>query len=218
MTKLVIFDFDDTLVDNKTLDYESFKHISRKLNLFMFSHNEIIQMRNKGLLAKDIICRMISRSQKKHDVEYCLEVRNKFLQSVDAVNFLRLRPEAKKTLQILRRKGTKIVLTTLRRHDRSVKIFLKRSKISKYFDAIYSSGDIRLNLDTKDRMVAILVKALFYHSAMRDFRIRKSQAIAVGNSAVDMLAASLMHLKALQVSGSYQIQINSNNNNYMHKA
>ena len=47
MTKCVIFDFDNTLVDNSKLDYEGFKQPSHQLGLHIFSKKALVLHRKR---------------------------------------------------------------------------------------------------------------------------------------------------------------------------
>ena len=51
MTKLIIFDFDDTITDNSFLDYNSFVTPCNRLNIKIPQQNEFIKLRKKGLIA-----------------------------------------------------------------------------------------------------------------------------------------------------------------------
>ena len=55
MTHLVIFDFDDTLTDNRFLDYQAFSIPCKKLGLPIPKSQKITNLRKKGFLAKDIM-------------------------------------------------------------------------------------------------------------------------------------------------------------------
>ena len=56
MIKLVIFDFDDTITDNRYLDYASFKTTFNKFNIKNeLSLKKLISLRQKCYTAKNIL-------------------------------------------------------------------------------------------------------------------------------------------------------------------
>ena len=52
MIKLIIFDFDDTLIDNDKLDYQSFVSSFKEFGLSKPTLNDIIKYRKKVYLQK----------------------------------------------------------------------------------------------------------------------------------------------------------------------
>ena len=56
MIKLIIFDFDDTITDNRNLDFESFKISCEKFNIKNpLSLKKLINLRQKSYTAKEIL-------------------------------------------------------------------------------------------------------------------------------------------------------------------
>ena len=77
--KWLILDLDDTLLDNKDLDLDSFRYIVKTFNLKKIDDLQIIKWRKKGMVAKNILKRMIS-NKKNVDLESCIKRRRKYLK------------------------------------------------------------------------------------------------------------------------------------------
>ena len=62
MTKLIIFDFDDTITDNFLLDFKSFYFTCKKFGIKCPTKNKILKFRLEGLLANDISKQLIDNN------------------------------------------------------------------------------------------------------------------------------------------------------------
>ena len=63
MKKLLIIDFDDTLINNETLDYHSFKNTSSFFKSYIPTRKEIRKFRKRGFLASKIIKKIHKKSK-----------------------------------------------------------------------------------------------------------------------------------------------------------
>ena len=81
MIKLVILDFDDTLINNQALDIESFKKTSNFFKSYNPTKEEIRKYRKRGLLASEIVNRIQKKSKQKFNKQKFMKYRKNFLES-----------------------------------------------------------------------------------------------------------------------------------------
>ena len=79
MTKLIIFDFDDTITDNFLLDFKSFYFTCKKFGIKCPTKNKILKFRLEGLLANDISKQLIDNN--KIDLNSFITYRKEFLEN-----------------------------------------------------------------------------------------------------------------------------------------
>ena len=84
MIQLVIFDFDDTIIDNRFSDYQGFIIPCQKLKLFNPPLKEIYHLRKEGVLAKDIVLRLSKKHEKKFSIEKFLAIRRIFINGTNS--------------------------------------------------------------------------------------------------------------------------------------
>jgi len=185
--KAVIFDFDDTLTDNKKLDLESFRHLSRVLRLYMPTGCEIKELR-KTLLAKDIISWMIRKSARSVPLDVCLKIRDDFLRNKNE-QLIIIKPKIRSTLRRLKSRGCILFVATMRTDIRAVKTILRKYGLEKYFEEVYGKdfGD----------------KTSIYKEILLDLDLRPHECMVVGDSFQDLLQALDLGMEAVGVFGSY---------------
>lgn len=126
------FDFDDTLVNNHDVDFQSFNIILKKHGLPLLRRRNLLSLRKKGLLAEDIFKSIAKESN-------ILIKERKNLLSKEAVwKHLKLNRGVKKTLRRIKSRGDDIIIITKKKKD-LVKRILVSMKISVFIDGIYTS-------------------------------------------------------------------------------
>ena len=187
--KLIIFDLDDTLTDNKLLDLESFRYLSRSFELYVPKMREISWLRRKSFLAKDIISWMINKSSKSISIEACITMRNRFLQQQDNQGFIKLKPNLVNTLKKLKSKGYLLIIVTSRTKTDSLEAFLQIFNLKQYFTNVYDK-----NSGTKGAI---------YKSILQASKLKPSEFLVVSNTLEDLLPAKLLGMNCIGIQGSY---------------
>jgi phosphoglycolate phosphatase-like HAD superfamily hydrolase len=187
--KAVIFDFDDTLTDNKRLDLESFRYLGRILGLYVPSAREIKELR-KTLLAKDIISWMIKKSARSVPLDLCLKIRNDFLRKENE-RLIIVKPKVRSALQKLKSEGCSLFIATTRTDIGPVKAILRKHRVERFFKNVYSkdSGD----------------KIDIYKKILLDPNLVPGECMVVSNSFQDLSQALDLGMKAVGVHGSYGV-------------
>ena len=159
MIKLIIFDFDDTLTDNRYLDFESFNFTCKKFNIKNpLTLKKLIILRRNKKTAKNITNLIKNQTSTLFSENQFLEYRKNFLTSNDANNFLRIKLGTLSTLKMIYKKKIPICLCTVREKKQIVINFLKQNKIEKYFNNILSTNDIDTKIDNTNSENRILLE------------------------------------------------------------
>lgn len=211
MIKAVIFDFDDTIIDNNLMDYRSFIIPSKKLGLKLPSTNKITEFRKKGYLATNIISKFFLNEENKDLIHEFFSIRKNFVQSLDSTKFLRLKKNLRFLLRILKRKQIECYLCTTRQQKEIVYAVLKKNDITKYFGGIFFNENLGIIIDNYNKQNRILIKTSLLHLIMKTRRLQNTEMIYVGNSEEDLLAAKILKIHFIYIQNSYLPNLNEKN-------
>lgn len=202
--KLMILDLDDTLLDNKDLDLDSFKYIIKTFNLKKIDDLQIIKWRKKGMIAKNILKRMIS-NKKNVDLESCIKRRLIYLKHGEKkLKLVKSRNAVIDTLKEIKKHDYFIVITTSRENKNLVKKIIQYVRISPYIDKIYCNENYKqiYNMTLKDRIV---LKEKLYNLALQDFnKISNKKIIVIGNLKADIIASKRLKITPIGIKGTYR--------------
>jgi len=187
MIRLVIFDFDDTIIDNKNLDYQSFKQTSFKLNGYIPTRQEIFDLRKKNFLAIDIIHWLIKKSENRYNIKRFWKERIKFLENISSLDHLSLRPYGKHFLRKLKKNQVIVVIATLRKNKKFLEIFLKKEDISCYIDFIFTLKNNKI--ETRKSSNAIKIKQNMIKLIQKSYGLKSNEILSIGDSLADYEAA-----------------------------
>ena len=188
--RVIVFDFDDTLTDNKVLDLLSFQYLSSSLGLHMPTRQEIKELRCKSMLAKDIITWMIEKSAKSVQVEHCMKMRDEFLKGKESAALIRIKKRVYSTLKKLKAQGYTLLVAT-RKDVTQLKPILESHKLRGFFQGLYANS-------SED-------KTSIYQKILHDFNLLPSECLVVSNSFQDLLPALDLGMKAVGIEGSYGV-------------
>jgi len=199
----IIFDFDDTIVDNTYLDVDSFQKICRLYNLPVISKNQIIRWRKNGMLAKNIFMKIIV-NQNNTKIDICVKKRLEYLsKGGGGIRFAKMKHNVYKTFYKIKKGKNIVVVITTRENKSIVKEILKKFKIEIYVDKIYTARDSKVKVKTTQDYVKLKVD--LYKKALSEFNFKKKEkALVIGNLKTDILAAKKVGLFPIAVKGSYR--------------
>lgn len=203
MIRVVIFDFDDTLIDNRVSDYQGFLIPCIRLGLSLPTVREIYRFRKKGLLAKDIAKHILNHSKKYFLLDRFLSIRRNFINSMNSNRYFRLKKRTKLLLKFLKRKEIKCFICSVRKNRKLVHEFLKNEKILKYFDGIHLMVDLSFNIENNTPSKKALIKSRLIQKVMKDYSFKPVEVIFVGNSEEDIKSASKTRVKFIFYKNSY---------------
>lgn len=200
MYKLIIFDFDDTIVDNSKLDYMGFKIPSKILNITCPTKLELYTYRKKGLLAKEII--QIFSNIDEQTLNNFLKLRKKFLLK-ESVKYLKIKPNSKSLFKKLEKSDINLIICSANNNGKMIKTFLIKNKLKSFFKFIFTMNDFQINLDNSYYSNRILIKTSLIRSTLKQNKIYKKDILYVGNSVEDYVAAKSLKIKFIYFSNPY---------------
>lgn len=211
MIKSVIFDFDDTIIDNRELDYKGFAVPCSQLHLTILDKKEITRLRKNGLLAKDIIQHIKKQTKIRFSIKDFLLLRANFLQSSKSISSLALRDNTKDVFSYLKRRNVKCFLCTVRKDKKVILNFLKQSDLGTIFKEVYTAKDIGCDLDNTNSHNRILIKNSLIHKIIKKYDLTLNEIIFIGNSEDDFKSAMQMSVNFILFTNSYTKQVDIKN-------
>lgn len=201
MIKLIVFDFDDTITDNRRLDHQAFKIPSKKLSLIAPSKKKIIKFRKKDYSAEKII-RIYNKNNEKK-IEKFLQIRNQFLLNIKSADFLTLKPNTKTLLNFLQKKKILCIICTTKINKKIVTKFLTNHNLKNTFFKIYSTKDLGLLLDNRSSKNRIKIKTMLINKIIKQSFLEKCEILYVGNSMEDFYAVENLKIQFVYFQNSY---------------
>ena len=202
MTRLLIFDFDDTLVNNHYLDIKSFEIPYKIVSLNPPSKYEIKKLRRKGKTADYIIKKNLKEKNLKKFYNNIINEREKFFSN-DQTNYLILQNHLKKNLKEIKTKNIELNIITTNKNKNLFLKFLKQKKIIKYFSKIIFKDDLNIKLDNSDAGNRILIKRSLLYSILKKSRIKKNEILYIGNSLEDFKACKNLQINFIHFQNDY---------------
>jgi len=203
MIKIIILDFDDTLIDNKIFDFQSFKQTSIKLGYYIPQLIEISDLRKKNFLAKEIIKWLIKKS-KKNDATKYWEERNKFLESTKSLKYISLRPYSKFFLKKLKKHNIKVIIATLRKNKKILELFFEKAGVMPYIDSIFNLKD--KTIETRKLSNAIKSKKDLFNQILKSYNFKSDEILSIGDYKADYKVAKSFKINhiILKINNSNQ--------------
>ncbi len=205
MKNLVIFDFDDTIVDNDVLDYMGFKIPCQKLGVNFPSKLKLKTCRKNGMTARDIF--KIFSNDERLLLKF-LKLRKIFLKK-ESSNYLKIKPNSISLFQKLKKTNHELILCTVNNNPKMIKIFLKENNIAQYFKNFFTIDDLGIFLENNNYSNRILIKTSLLHLIKKNYS--NYNIIFIGNSIEDYHAAKKSKIKFIFFLTSYLPEPKINN-------
>jgi beta-phosphoglucomutase-like phosphatase (HAD superfamily) len=189
--KAIVFDFDDTLTDNKALDFYSFKLLSSIFDIYELKWRELYNLRRKSMTAGEIIALLIMKSKKSISLEACMKTRKQFLGSKNSGSFVRIKPCLNSVLKKFKREGYLLFIAT-RAPSNYLYYVLNNHKLTRFFDGLYpdSSED----------------KTQVYRSILTKLDLNPNNCLVVSNTYQDLSPALKLGMQVVGIKGSYGVE------------
>jgi phosphoglycolate phosphatase-like HAD superfamily hydrolase len=200
MYQLIIFDFDDTLVDNSSIDYMGFKIPCKILNIQYPSKSELNVFRKKGLVAKEII--QIYSNIDNQTLTKFLTLRKKFLLK-ESINYLKIKPNTKLLLRRLEKANLKLIICSANNNKKLIDNFLKQNKLRTFFEQIYVINNLKIKLENNNHSNRILIKTSLIRLAIKQHQISTKNILYIGNSLEDQISAIESNIKFIYFINKY---------------
>lgn len=198
---LIIFDFDDTLTDNRGLDHAFYVHLHRRYGLPLMGKRALARLRLRRWRTEKIIGRLVREAGTRPNPEKLLKERLDFFDS--EISEHSLKPGVIPSLRHLRKSGYVFALASGRRKRKTVLGLMSALRIRRYFES-----DLICCMDDLGRRKnhPANFKKEMYRLILKRSRGRFPWVYAVGNLISDLAPARELGLKAVGTPGSYYVQ------------
>lgn len=203
--RLIIFDFDDTIIDNTLLDLDSFRYLTKNYRLDFIDDQKILRWRRKGMLAKNIIKKMTQKN-KNYELELLIKARLDYLKKGGlGLKLVRPKPCVNAVLRKLKEDGYHIVIATSRTNFPIIKKILKKIQVDEFIDSVYYFQHFVRNKSKYPENYNQLKKNL-YELAISDYEMKSKidRTIVVGNLKSDIIPAIELKIENFAIKGSYR--------------
>jgi phosphoglycolate phosphatase-like HAD superfamily hydrolase len=199
LSSLVIFDFDDTIVNNDKLDYMGFKIPCTILNLNFPSKKKLQTYRIKGKSAKEIIIEINGHTKK---LDKFLKIRNAYLIH-ESINYLYLKSYSKLLFNKLNKFNFDLIICSANSNPIIIKKFLKKNNIEYLFKDIVTMNDLNKHIDNSTYSNRILIKTKLLNLIHKKYDLSKNNFIFIGNSLEDYNASIKSKIKFIYLLNTY---------------
>ena len=203
MIKLIIFDFDDTIIDNRLSDYQGFVRPSKKLKISNPSINSIYQFRKQGLLAKDIVLKINEKNEKRISIQKFLKIRREFINGIKVIEYFRLKQNMRSLLRFLKREQIRCVICSVRNNRKIIKKFCEQEKILDYFEKIYLQDNLDMNITINNLQKRIFIKTRLIKKIKKEQKIKDNEILFVGNAIEDIESATKTKINFIFFKNKY---------------
>lgn len=191
MIRAVFFDLDGTLVDSAPELTEGVNAIMRVVRMRPFTVEEVSRMVGKGArVLFERVCEARGIFPTDQTIEAMMQEYAKAVRELDVPTAFY--PGALEGIDLLRGAGIKAALVT-NKMRRMTEDLLERNDLEEAFDAVICGDDTKHPKPEGDMLLL----------ACRQFRISAAEAVMVGDSSNDALAARAAGVKAVLVRTGY---------------
>jgi len=138
-----LMDVDNTLIDIKRRDYQSFCDAASEMGFPSLDFEEFVKMRLSGASSREIGTSLLSRGGHPDKLDEFLQNRHSRLDRPELFHLDTLFPGTEEILNHIFKTGMPIVAATLRHDSELLEQELMRFGILEYFSGILTAGDIR---------------------------------------------------------------------------
>lgn len=199
MKNLIIFDFDDTIVDNSKLDYMGFKIPCTNLNLDYPNPSILKKYRKKGMIAEKII--ELYTDDNKKIIKF-LEQRKIFLNN-NSNKYLKIRPYSKVVLKKLINSNNELLICTANSNPKNIRTFLEKNNLDGLFKNLYSIQNLVFKIDNNNFENRILIKTSLLKFIIKNKKNSYHKLFYIGNSLEDFKAAKKLKINFIYFINPY---------------
>lgn len=202
MIELIIFDFDDTIIDNNVIDYQSFVFSFKKFGIKKPIAKDIKKFRKQGLLANHIILKYVDPNNKIL-INNIQNYRNIFLKKKSNIYYFRLKSNFLNSLKYFKREGIDCILCSSRDEKYLIQNFLKEKKLNQYFTSYYFKKDLKFNVNNSTYSNRLKIKTKLLSKIIKESISSKNKIVFVGNSEEDFYAAKKNNVHFIYFQNDY---------------
>lgn len=193
--KFVIFDFDGTIADTLPFSFQKFLEMAKLLQIENLSDKQIIkEIRSKSY--QELLKGSFKKAWLK--LPYVISmIKNMQVELEKEMENIKFFPGVKESLFDLKKEGYKLVMISSNRKE-NIDKFIKFNKLN-IFDFIHGKTDL-------------FGKASYLEKFLRDYNLKKSEVIYIGDEIRDVEACKKVGIKMIGVSwGLHTVEALKNN-------
>ena len=195
MIKLVIFDLDGTLLDVSERYYRSVKNALEKFGFKCSSKPEIMNLKRINLSGREIINAFIPEDTKDREkiIKRIDRKRYKLLHSKKYLDLDKPFEDTCRTLEILKQKGVKMAILTLRDYKEDTMQQLEKAGLLDFFEKI-----VLINPRSPKKHTEL--KSDYAKDICKELKVKPDECCMVGDSLKELEAGSRMNAFTIGVT------------------
>lgn len=211
MIELIIFDFDDTIIDNDVIDYQSFVFSFKKFGIKKPFAKDIKKFRKQGLIADDIILKYVEPNNKVllNNIQH---YRNIFLKKKSNVFYFKLKSNLLNNLKYFKREGIDCILCSSRDEKHIIQNFLKQKELNQFFTSFYFKKDLKFKINNSTYSNRTKIKTKLLSKIIKKSIYNKNKIVYIGNSEEDFYAAKNNDINFIYFQNDYLPKFNNPQN------
>lgn len=201
-----LMDVDNTLIDIKRRDYQSFCDTASEMGFPSLDFEEFVKMRLSGASSREIGTSLLSWGGHPDKLDEFLQNRHSRLDRPELFHLDTLFPGTAQVLYRISESGIPIVAATLRHDVGLLEKELKRLKIGEFFSGVLSAGDIReqANRPYEPEYDSLCYyKGLVLEEATKRFGLVPEETVFVSDTEFDIEAGIKLGLITVAVKSGY---------------
>lgn len=203
--KLIIFDLDDTLINNRMVDYHSFVDVLIKFGLEPIKPVDLYALRKQGLSADELLATLIDSDLAKLYKQVQLARRRLLNSGVLWRRYAKPFPQVKKLLQQLKNDGLSIAIVTIRRDHALITQLLDSFQLGQLVDFLYCRDDYASFAKARQSSgYWYNLKVAGYKTSLSKFGVSQETALVIGDDPSDIEAALASNISVIRVRNAYK--------------
>ncbi len=201
-----LVDIDNTLIDVKRRDYQSFSDTASEMGILALAFDEFVEMRLSGASSREIGEILLSRNGQPEKLETFLSLRHSRLDQPELFQLDTVFPGIPQALSRMRESGLPIVAATLRHDSRLLERELSRFGLRDFFAGILTAGDIqgKANLSYKPEYdILRYFKSLVLKEALNRFQLTAERTVFISDTEFDIEAGAELGIITVAVETGY---------------
>jgi len=201
-----LMDVDNTLIDIKRRDYQSFCDTAAEMGFPTLDFAEFVEMRLSGASSREIGAVLLSRGGDPERLNDFLQARHSRLDRPELFQLDTLFPGTAQVLYRISESGIPIVAATLRHDSQLLEPELMRFGILEYFSGILTAGDIRTRANRPyepEYDCLTYYKGLVLKESVSRFGLIPEETVFVSDTEFDIEAGIKIGLITVAVESGY---------------
>ncbi|NOZ13969.1 MAG: HAD family hydrolase [Acidobacteria bacterium] len=201
-----LVDIDNTVIDVKRRDYQSFLDTALEMGVSALNFDEFVEMRLSGASSREIGEVLLSRGGQPEKLETFLFLRHSKLDRPELFQLDTLFPGVRRALARMFETGLPVIAATLRRDSGLLEREFLRLGIRDFFSGILTAGDIEGKADRRYKPeydCLCYFKGLVLKEALNRFQLTAESTVFISDTEFDIEAGAALGIITAAVETGY---------------